>query len=424
MTNLDAKLSNLQLVREIGRVERFVGTIIEVSGLFASVGDFCSILTKSGQQINAEVVAFRDNKLQLMPYSRVTGISFGDEVIKHLTRADIPVSDGLLGRVVDPFMTPLDNIGKIEADDRVPLFPEASNPLNKSRVTKQLRTSVTLLDSALPIGEGQRVGIFAGSGVGKSTLFKVLAQKMEADIRIVVMIGERGREVAELVEDFKKSGAMDSTIIIAASADQPALTRSHALFAATSIAEYFAAKDKKVLLLADSITRHALAQREVGLAVGEPPALRGFPPSVFAQLPSLVERAGNFEKGSITAIYTVLVEGDDLEEPVSDNMRAILDGHIVLSRKLSDKGIYPSIDILKSRSRTMENMFDKLQSGQAEKVRTIVSNYESVKDYIEISGYKTGVDESLDRKVKDYNSYIEWMTKNDGFYEGNVEVLR
>jgi flagellum-specific ATP synthase len=409
---LNNKLSAIKLVREIGRVEAFVGTVIEVSGLHASVGDFCQISSKgNGVSIKAEVVSFRDNRILLMPFSKVDGISYGDEVVKESGSENIPVSDDLLGRVIDPFVKPLDGGPAIHAERHVSFRFKPSNPLNKLNIKNKIRTNIPVIDTLLPLGEGQRIGIFSGSGVGKSSLFTKIALNIEVDVKIIVLIGERGREVSGLVQALRESDELDRSVIIAATSDQPALIRAHALATATVIAEYFSSSGSKVALLADSVTRHALAQREVGLAAGEPPTVRGYPPSVFAQLPSLIERAGAFYTGgSITAIYTVLVEADDLDEPIADNMRAILDGHIILSRKLSDEGVYPPIDPLKSRSRVMHELFNESEITNADSLRKFLSNYKELKDRMDLIGYEPGKDQSVDIKVRQYQQYIDWLT--------------
>ncbi|MCO7223710.1 FliI/YscN family ATPase [Pleionea sp. CnH1-48] len=426
LSDLHQKVTLLSPVQSIGRVSRYIGTVIEVEGLKGCIGDYCLVRSSiEDREIKAEVVGFRNNKLMLMPFSQVRGITAGDLVIKTERRADIPVGKSLLGRVVDPFCEPLDELGPVSSDVFKPVYPEPSNPLNKMAVTEQLDTKIRVIDCIHPIGKGQRVGIFAGSGVGKSSLFNVLSTHVESDVRVIALIGERGREVAELVELLRSTGDMERSVMVVASADQPALVRAHALFSAIAIAESFSELGYDVLMLADSITRHALAQREIGLAIGEPPTLRGYTPSVFAQLPLLIERLGCFKnKGAITGIFTVLVEGDDMDEPVADNMRAILDGHFVLSRRLSDQAQYPSIDILQSRSRVKDNLIKPEYKAAVDKLYQIVNRYETIREMIEISGYTKGESKSTDQIVERYEKLSKWLFYNDGIYAGSyVELM-
>lgn len=417
--------SSSKLLSVKGRVSSFIGTVVKVEGIRGSLGEYFKIVSSNGKTYKAEVVGFDNSKLLLMPFGQPRGIKLGDGVFSLGKQATVVVGDALLGRCIDPFGNPIDGLGELQSVSEVPLYPEPKSPLEKKGVNEFLETKVSFIDSMLSCGIGQRLGIFAGSGVGKTTLFVQMASQIVSDVKVVVLVGERGSEVVELIEHLRLNGSLEKTIVVVATSEEPALVRAHALYCATTIAEYFSARGNHVLLLVDSITRHALAQREIGLAVGEPPTLRGYTPSVFAQLPTLVERAGNFKNGgAITAIYTVLVEGDELDEPVSDNMRAILDGHIVLSREYSDKGIYPSIDILASRSRVASKVISNDHKELATKLKARLVEYSKVKEYIEVTGHKPGENKNLDMIVQNFNEVISWGTDQEGCYSlGIIEKM-
>lgn len=405
------QINRLDLFPRSGKVLQYVGLVIEASGPEVNVGDICKVFPSNGNEpILAEVVGFRDSRVLLMPFGRVKGISLGSDVVATGLSATVKVGNGMLGRVLDAFAQPLDNKQDFKVEDTYPLYNEPSNPLQREKIDSQIVTGIKSIDSFLPIASGQRMGIFAGSGVGKSSLLGMFSRNIESDINVIALIGERGREVREFVEDVLGEEGMKRSVVIVATADQPALVRTHAVYAAMAIAEFFKDQGKNVLLTLDSITRFAMAQREIGLAVGEPPTSRGYTPSVFSSLSPIVERAGNFEqKGSISALFTVLVEGDDLNDPISDYMRGILDGHIVLSRDLANKGIYPSIDILKSKSRLFEKLVSKDERELLVKLLTILSQYMDTKEMIDIGAYESGTNAQIDNAIKVYPKIIEFI---------------
>ncbi len=384
------------VARKFGKVTSFIGMVLEVNGLTAGVGEYCQIVSsrtnsQKEQLFLAEVVGFRNACLLLMPFDKGRGISLGDRVENTSHNAQIGISDSIVGRVVDPFCKPLDNKQLIAIDKVLELYPKPRNPLSKQTISKSIRTGIKVIDKFIPLGEGQRIGLFAGSGVGKTTLLKMLTRNISSDLKIIVLIGERGREVAEFVSTLGSDLNKQDFIVVAAAADQPPLARVHSLYTATAIAEHLCEKGRDVLLVVDSITRFAMAQREVGLAIGEPPTSKGYTPSVFSQIPSLVERAGNFKNsGSITAIYSVLVEGDDLDEPIADHMRSVLDGHIVLTRGLAEQNIYPSIDILKSKSRAEESLLNFDSRKANGEIIKHYAKYKMIQDLVELGVYEKG----------------------------------
>ncbi|MCW9016914.1 MAG: FliI/YscN family ATPase [Kangiellaceae bacterium] len=405
------QINRLDLLPRSGKVLQYVGLVIEASGPEVNVGDICKVFPSNGNDpIFAEVVGFRDSRVLLMPFGRVKGISLGSDVVATGLSASIKVGNAMLGRVLDAFARPLDDKEYFDVEDTYPLYSEPSNPLQREKIDTQVVTGIKSIDSFLPMALGQRMGIFAGSGVGKSSLLGMFSRNIDSDINVIALIGERGREVREFVEDVLGEEGMKRSVVVVATADQPALVRTHAVYAAMAIAEFFKDQGKKVLLTLDSITRFAMAQREIGLAVGEPPTSRGYTPSVFSSLSPIVERAGNFEnKGSISALFTVLVEGDDLNDPISDYMRGILDGHIVLSRELANKGVYPSIDILKSKSRLFEKLVNKDEREVLIKALTIVSRYMDTKEMIDIGAYESGTNAQVDSAIRIYPKIIEFI---------------
>ncbi len=404
MDNLKRSLTEVDLGRVNGKVEQIVGLVIESSGPSASVGEACWITAADGkgQPLLAEVVGFRQNHVLLMPLGEMRGLGPGSEVVKTGESFKIPVGEGLLGRVIDAMGVPLDGKGPLKSmEGRYPIHREPPPAMERRRIALPVATGVRAIDSLLTLGEGQRLGIFAGSGVGKSTLLGMVARNTEADVNVIALVGERGREVRDFLErDLGKKGLARSVVIVATS-DQPSLVRIQAALVATAIAEYFCDKGKRVMLMMDSITRFAMAQREVGLAIGEPPTTKGYTPSVFALLPKLLERAGTTaHQGSITGIYTILVEADDMNEPVADSCRAILDGHVVLSRELAAQNHYPAIDVLNSVSRVMRDVVKPEQLQAAGNIRSVLATYKSVEDLISIGAYVNGSNPKVDQALK------------------------
>ncbi len=383
---------------------------IESAGPAVEMGELCHIYPiKHGYPIQAEVVGFRGNFVFLMPLGEMTGIGPGSKVVATGEQLGIKVGQELLGRVLDGMGRPIDGRPKPILSNRYNADNPPPNPLLRDRIVNKLELGVRALDGLVTCGRGQRIGIFAGSGVGKSTLLGMIAKNTEADVNVIALIGERGREVREFIENDLGDEGLKRSIVIVATSDKPALVRVKAAMLATSVAEYFRDKGKNVLLMMDSLTRFSMAQREIGLAVGEPPVTRGYPPSVFAILPRLLERAGNSELGSITALYTVLVDGDDFNEPISDAVRGILDGHIILSRKLAHIGHYPAIDILGSVSRVMPQVVNDEHMLAARRLREYLATYAKVEDLINIGAYVAGTDPQIDEAVEKYPLCIEFL---------------
>ncbi|WMN59397.1 flagellar protein export ATPase FliI [Pseudoalteromonas xiamenensis] len=383
-----------------GSLTRVVGLTLEAKGLSAPVGSQCKIETARGF-IDAEVVGFNDDTLYLMPNDHISGVLPGARVIPKLHDAGLPVGMGLLGRVVDGLGRPLDGLGAIDAETHLKFAAEPINPLARRPIDAPMDVGVRAINSIITVGQGQRMGLFAGSGVGKSVLLGMMTRGSEADVIVVGLVGERGREVKEFIEEILGVEGRKRSVVVAAPADASPLMRLKGCESAVTIAEYFRDQGLNVLLLLDSVTRYAMAQREIALAVGEPPATKGYPPSVFAKLPALVERAGNGGEGqgSITAFFTVLSEGDDLQDPIADAARAILDGHIVLSRELADSGHYPAIDIEKSISRVMPQVVSESHMLQARTVKQIYSLYQQNRDMVTLGAYQRGSDPALDQAI-------------------------
>lgn len=397
--------------KRYGRVKRVVGLMIESQGPESSIGDVCFIHIKGKRKrmIKAEVVGFRDEDVILMPYTTVADISSGSLVETTSKPLEIKVGPSLLGQVIDPLGEPLDGSKLPHGLTAVPTEENPPNPLSRPPISSPIEVGVRLIDSLLTVGNGQRVGIFAGSGVGKSTLLGMIARNTKADLNVIALIGERGREVREFIERDLGPKGLERSIVIVATSDQPPLMRIKGAYTATSIAEYFRAKGLNVMMLMDSVTRVAMAQREVGLAIGEPPTTKGYTPSVFSTLPKLLERTGTNETGAITAFYTVLVDGDDMNEPIADTVRGILDGHFVLDRNLANKGQYPAVDVLKSISRVMNNISVKEHIHAAEKLRELLSTYIQSEDLINIGAYKKGSSKEIDEAVAIYPKIISFL---------------
>lgn len=388
------------VLQEEGSLVRMIGIKLEAVGCQAPIGSRCQIITDEGASIEAEVVGFSDGSLFLMPEGNLRGVKLGARVVPLHTGGVVAVGDELLGRVIDGAGNPIDGRGAIACQHQAPLRGEPINPLHRNPIDEPLDVGVRAINALLTLGKGQRLGLFAGSGVGKSTLLGMMTRHTEADVIVVSLVGERGREVREFVDEILGAQGSHKAIVVATPADDSPLMRVHGAWRATAIAEYFASRGKKVLLLMDSLTRVAQAQREIGLAVGEPPVSKGYPPSVFSLLPAMVERAGKVGEGSITAVYTVLVEGGDFDDPVSDASRAILDGHIVLSRDVADSGLFPAIDIDASVSRLMPSIVDAPQVLLAREVKSLYATYNQNRDLINIGAYQMGTDESIDRAIR------------------------
>ena len=349
-----------------------------------------------------------------MPCGSIAGVHVGNEVIATGRMASVAVGEGLIGRVVDGFGKPIDKLGALAVEQEYPIHPEPVNPLSRQHIEAFLETGILTIDGLLSLGKGQRVGIFAGSGVGKSTLLGLIAKRVNVDVNVIALIGERGREVLDFIDQILGDDGMKKSVIVVAGADQPALVRVHAAYTAMTIAEYFRDKGKDVLLTMDSLTRFAMAQREIGLAVGEPPTSRGYTPSTFEKIPRLAERAGNFSgKGSITGIFTVLVEGDDFNEPISDHSRAILDGHIMLTRKLANLGVFPAIDVLQSTSRLKRTVLSAAEYELSSKALQTLGRYEELRDSIELGVYKKGEDVKSDRVIDFERRFSEFRIQKD-----------
>lgn len=384
-----------------GRVTRVVGLVIEATGLDVGVGELCRVTSLTDERsVLAEVVGFNEDHVILMPLGELDGLHAGSFVQPLGRSFGVDVGPALLGRVLNGLGHPIDDKGPIEFTERVPLAAEPPNPLERRMITEPLETGVRAIDGILTIGRGQRVGIFAGSGVGKSTLLGMIARHAKADVNVIALLGERGREVRDFIEHSLGEEGLSRSVIIVATGDQAALVRARGALVATAIAEYFRDQGKHVLLMLDSVTRVAMAWREIGLATGEPPTTKGYPPSVFASLPRLLERAGNARVGGITGIYTVLVDGDDFNEPVADATRSILDGHIVLTRRLASAGHFPSIDVLDSKSRVRDHVISIDQRNSAETILRTEATYREKEDLILVGAYQKGTNPAVDSAVE------------------------
>lgn len=421
------QVKDSDLFSRTGKIENIVGMSIEASGGRGAIGDICRIYSaESNSQILAEVVGFKSDRMLLMPYENMNGLAPGNFVRNTGRRLRLQVGDFLRGRIINAMGKPIDGLEPFPEGESYYVDSPYINPLTRPPIRERVDFGVRAIDSTLTIGKGQRVGIFAGSGVGKSTLMGMIARNVKTDINVIALVGERGREVLEFVQKDLGEEGMKRSILVVATSDQPAMLRMKCPSVATAIAEYFRDQGLNVLLMMDSLTRFAMAQREIGLAVGEPPVARGYTPSIYAELPKLLERSGNFEKGSITAVYTVLVEGDDTNEPIADTVRGILDGHIVLSRKLANANHFPAIDVSASISRLMTEIVTPEHRRLSGKLRDILSIYEKNEDLIAIGAYKSGTNPKLDyaiSKIDSINNFLKQGINETFSYDESLKQL-
>jgi len=415
-------------IRAVGRVTNVVGLVIEAHGPVSCLGTVCDIYTTNqNAAITAEVSGFKDNNVLLMPLEEIHGIAPGCKVVARQQRAVLSVGPGMLGRVIDGLGNPIDGKGPIETECEYPIYATALNPLQRKRIRQPLDLGIRVINGLLTVGCGQRVGVFAGSGVGKSILLGMIARNTKADVNVIALIGERGREVNEFIDKELGPEGLSRSVIVVATSDRLPLIRMRGAFIATAIAEYFRDQGRDVNLMMDSVTRFAMAQREIGLALGEPPTTKGYTPSVFTILPKLLERAGtSANRGTITGLYTVLVEGDDSNEPIADAVRSILDGHINLSRDLAMQNHYPAIDVLGSISRVMVDVVDDQQKKNANRVKEILATYRKAEDLINIGAYVSGSNSKIDYAIKmidRINAYLRQDIGETVFFEDSIAQL-
>ncbi len=425
----DQIISNIHLSKDSGKVKEVVGLMIKGYLPGAAVGGVVEIFPNGLERsFLGEIVGFKDKDVLIMPLNEMRGVGLGSKIVLAKQSATVRVGDALIGRVVNGLGLPLDGRPDIEDFEERPLYAEVVNPLHREPITMPLDLGVRAINSCLTVGLGQRVSIMAGSGVGKSVLLGMMARYTNADINVIALIGERGREVREFIENDLGAEGMKKTVVVCVTSDQSPLLRMRGAYVATAIAEYFCDKGQNVLLMMDSITRFSMAQREIGLSSGEPPSSRGYTPSVFAQLPKLLERAGNFEnKGSITGLYTTLVEGDDMNDPIGDSVRSIVDGHIVLSRSLAQRGHFPSIDVLASASRVMKNVTKPDQQKLSQKLRENLAIYREAEDLINIGAYKPGANPKIDKAVKlidSINDFLRQRVEEGTSYSQTLKQLQ
>lgn len=428
LESLPNLIKNSETISHIGKIERVVGMSMEASGGNANIGDIVMIYNdEEKRQIPAEVVGFKGDSIQLMAYENMSGIGTDSFIRNTKKRLKIPVGEFLKGRIIDALGKPMDGKGEFLSEQYYYVEMPKLNPLERPPIHERMHFGIRAIDGLNMVGKGQRIGIFAGSGVGKSTLLGMIARNVKADINVIALVGERGREVREFVEKDLGPEGMKRSVLVIATSDQPAMLRMKCPMVATTIAEYFRDKGQDVLLMMDSLTRFAMAQREIGLATGEPPVARGYTPSIYAEFPKLLERSGNFKKGSITGVYTVLVEGDDTNEPIADTVRGILDGHIVLSRHLANANHFPAIDISASISRLMNNLVDPEHKELASKLRNTLSLYEKNADLIAIGAYKRGTNPKLDyaiSKIDLINQFLMQQIAEQVSYEDMLKRLK
>jgi flagellum-specific ATP synthase len=418
------RLNRLNGAGPVGRVQKVVGLTVESQGPPAALGEACTIATRGGRETLAEVVGFRDGRVLLMPWEQLDGISPGAFVRSTGRPMQVPVGAAVLGRIIDPLGRPIDDHGPLTLNhEQAGLVRDVPNPSKRARIDTTLATGVRVLDAFTTCGRGQRIGIFAGSGVGKSSLLGMISRHSSAEINVIALIGERGREVLEFVEKDLGPEALKRSVIIVATSDQPALVRVKAAFTANTIAAWFRNQGKHVLLMMDSLTRLAMAQREVGLAIGEPPAQRGYPPSVFGLMPVVLEQAGCNERGAITGFYTILTEGDDWNDPISDCARSILDGHILLSRKLASENQYPAVEVLESLSRLQSTLVNDEQKKIVAAARHVLAVHRQYKELLDIGAYKSGTNPQLDTALQIHPHLMEFLRQPIAEKTGLVQTF-
>jgi flagellum-specific ATP synthase len=405
-------VAGVELLPWVGEVTEMVGLLIASRGPVVSIGDFCEVRTSQGRSIRAQVVGFRNERVLSMPLEEIDGLQAGDRVIARRNESELRVSEALLGRVLDGFGQTIDGGPPIDASQTYPLYTAATSPLEREDIVDPLVTGIRAIDGLLPCGKGQRVGIFGGSGVGKSTLLGAMSRDNDADVTVVALVGERNREVRAFIENELGPEGRRRSVVVVATSDRPAPLRIRACFVALAVAEYFRDQGKNVLLVVDSVTRLAMAQREIGLAAGEPPSQKGYTPSVFAMLPKIFERSGHFKNGSITGFFTVLVEGDDFNEPICDAARGILDGHFILSRELAAAGQYPAIDIRQSLSRLAPRVAPAEHIAQIQKIREALALYHDSQDLIQLGAYTAGGNPRLDASIRCRSEIVNFLKQD------------
>jgi flagellum-specific ATP synthase len=418
-----AALQDVETILHVGEVSEIAGLLVESSGPEVAIGDFCEIRSAGGRGVRSQVIGFRNNRVLSMPLEETSGLRLGATVVARRGAERVSVGPDLIGRVLDGFGRPLDRGPQIETAAAYELYGAPPGPLDREHITYPLVTGIRAIDSLLPVGQGQRIGIFGGSGVGKSTLLGAMARNNSADVTVIALVGERNREVRAFLDHELGEQGRRRAVVVVATSDRPAPLRVRACFTALAIAEYFRDQGAHVLLVMDSVTRLAMAQREIGLASGEPPAQKGYTPSVFALLPRIFERAGNFARGSITGFFTVLVEGDDFSEPICDAVRAILDGHIVLSRQMASANHYPAIDVLESVSRLQSQLASPEQAGHARAVREALAVYRHAEDLIQLGAYAAGSNPRLDAAIRVRPQILEFLRQEPGIESPREETL-
>jgi flagellum-specific ATP synthase len=426
LKNYFRRLEDFSVLRWTGRVTKSIGHLVESEGPFCSVGEGCAIVTEDGRTYAGEVVGFRGSTVLSMPLDRPNGIRYGDRIVTRGTQPTLPLGPQILGRVIDGSGKAIDDRPNYRAQEYWPLHGEPPMPLERESIRTPIGCGVRAIDGLLTCGRGQRVGVFGGSGVGKSTLIGMMTRATSADMTVLALVGERGREVREFLEESIGPQGLARSVVVVSTSDQSPLLRIRSALAATTVAEYFAAQGKNVLLVVDSLTRFAMAQREIGLAAGEPPTAKGYTPSVFTLLARLIERAGNFSQGSITAFYTVLMEGDDQQDPLVDAVRALLDGHLILDRKLNSKGHYPPISILDSLSRLMPSVCSPEHLDKTRRLRQLIAAYTASEDLIRVGAYQKGADPTLDRAIQilpALNSFLQQKKNENAVFDATRDAL-